>query len=91
MKWQDIVKESVKKEDANTFIDMLEELRDKIRSIEEELPLDIMYVVEQIQESKFGDIEDIKSATSDLDIASGDPANAEGEISALISILQRYD
>ena len=91
MKWQDIVKENIKKEDANTFIEMLEGLRDKIRSIEEELPFDIMYVVEQIQESKFGDIEDIKRANSDLDIASGDPANAEGEISALISILQRYD
>ena len=91
MKWQDIVKEGIKKEDANSFIEMLEGLRDKIRSIEEDLPLDIMYVVEQIQESKFGDIEDIKSATSDLDIASGDPVNAEGEISALISILQRYD
>ena len=91
MKWQDIVKENIKKEDANTFIEMLEGLMDKIRSIEEELPLDIMYVVEQIQESKFGDIEDIKSANSDLDIASGDPVNAEGEILALIRILQRYD
>ena len=91
MKWQDIVKENIKKEDANTFIEMLEGLRDKIRSIEEELPLDIMYVVEQIQESKFGDIQDVKRANRDLDVASGDPANAEGEISALIGILRRYD
>ena len=80
---------------ASQLIELLEGLKDKIRSIEEELPRDILYVVEQIQESKFGDIEDIKRANRDLNVARGDifrnDLDAEGEIKTLIGILRRYE
>jgi len=94
MSWQDILKE-----DANTLIEMLEGLRDKIKKIDEELADDIYMASDRVIESKFWDIDKgIKRASSDLNRASGDYAgtslnlvNAQGAISTLISILQRYD
>ena len=94
MSWQDILKE-----DANTLIEMLEGLRDKIKSFEEELADDIYMASDRIMESKFWDTDKgIKRANDDLDRASGNYAgtslsfaNAQEAIPKLISILQRYD
>ena len=95
MSWSDTLKKSDIKKQRDLFelIERLEKLERKIGYIVEEMPLDIMDVLEDLYESKYYESEDfgIRQAVKDLDKESSNPIDALPEISALINALQRLD
>jgi|TARA_R100000329_G_scaffold121762_1_gene100388 hypothetical protein len=91
MSWSDTLKKSEIKKQIGLFelIERFEKLEERIRYVEEEMPLDIMSVLEDLYESKY--YESVRQAANDLDNASGRPIDALPELEALIDALQRLD
>ena len=91
MSWSDTLKKSDIKKQIGLFelIDRFEKLKERIRYFEEEMPLDIMGVLQDLYESKY--YESVRDAANDLDNASDRPIDALPELEALIDALQGLD
>mgnify|MGYP003128542167 CR=1 FL=1 len=89
MSWSNTLKKSdIKKQrDLYKLIERLEKIEKKIEYVVEEMPLDIMNVLEDVYESEY--YESVRGAHYDLDRESSNPLGALPELEALISALQR--